>query len=236
MLGTSLALTLGSAALAISAAPVSTSSDFDKAQIEQIVHDYILNHPEILPEAMERLNAKKMGETVNEHRSAIETPYGNAWEGAANGDVVLVEFFDYACGYCRAALPDIAKLVAGDPKLKVVYRELPILSEESTQAARVSMLAAKSGNYMAFHKALYGAGRITPQSILAAAKTAGLDAVQAQAALNDKSNDSEIASNIALAQKLQASGTPTFVVGDKVFNGAVGYDALKSAIDAARTR
>ena len=96
----------------------------DKAAIEKIVRDYILEHPEIIPEAVERLQAKRVADSIGESRKAIETPYAGAWEGAANGDVTLVEFFDYACGYCRASLADLAKLVGEDKGLKVVYREL----------------------------------------------------------------------------------------------------------------
>ena len=89
----------------------------DKAAIEKIVRDYILEHPEIIPEAVERLQAKRVADSIGESRKAIETPYAGAWEGAANGDVILVEFFDYACGYCRASLADLAKLVGEDKGL-----------------------------------------------------------------------------------------------------------------------
>ena len=101
----------------------------DKAAIEQIVHDYILEHPEIIPQAVEKLQAKRMSGMIDASRKTIETPYAGAWEGAANGDVTVVEFFDYACGYCRASLPDLARLVGEDKRVKVVYRELPILSD-----------------------------------------------------------------------------------------------------------
>src|SRR5690606_22454109 len=132
----------------------------------QIVHDYILEHPEIIPQAIEKLQSKRMESTIESSRSALETPYAGAWEGAAKGDVTIVEFFDYACGYCRASLPDLAKLVSQDRNLKVVYRELPILSEESSDAAKVSLLAAERGQYMPFHRALYDAGRVTRDTIL----------------------------------------------------------------------
>ena len=165
---------------------------------------------------------------------ALEKPYAGAWEGAANADVTVVEFFDYACGYCRASLPDLAKLVGSDAKVKIVYRELPILSEESSDAAKVSLLAAERGQYMAYHKALYGAGKVTRDTIVAAAAKAGISKADAEAAMASNKYDAEIQSNIALAQKLQASGTPTFVIGDQVLNGAVGFDALKSGVAAAR--
>jgi len=206
----------------------------DKTAIEQIVHDYILEHPEIIPQAIEKLQSKRMESTIESSRSALETPYAGAWEGAAKGDVTIVEFFDYACGYCRASLPDLAKLVSQDRNLKVVYRELPILSEESSDAAKVSLLAAERGQYMPFHRALYDAGRVTRDTILASAAKVGIGKADAEAAIASKKYDAEIASNIALAQKLQASGTPTFVIGNQVLNGAVGHEALKEAVSAAR--
>jgi protein-disulfide isomerase len=208
----------------------------DKAAIEKIVHDYILEHPEIIPEAVERLQAKRVADSIGESRKAIETPYAGAWEGAASGDVTLVEFFDYACGYCRASLPDLAKLVGEDKGLKVVYRELPILSDESADAAKVSLLAAEKGKYMPYHRALYASGKVTRDTILAAAAKVGIDRPAAEAAIASKKYDAEIQSNIALAQKLRATGTPTFVVGDQVLNGAVGYDALKQAVAAVRAK
>lgn len=233
-------MTLGALALTAIAgvalaaqAPASVNAT-DKAAIEKIVHDYILEHPEIIPQAVEKLQAKRLSSTIDASRSAIETPYAGAWEGAANADVTVVEFFDYACGYCRASLPDLAKLVASDAKVKVVYRELPILSEASSDAAKVSLLAAERGQYMPYHKALYGAGKVTRETILAAAAKAGLTKSEAESAIASTKYDSEIQSNIALAQKLQASGTPTFVIGDQVLNGAVGFDALKDGVASAR--
>ena len=219
-------------ALAVQAPAAVTT--MDKSAIEKIVHDYILEHPEIIPQAIERLQAKRMSSTIADNRMALEKPYAGAWEGAANADVTVVEFFDYACGYCRASLPDLAKLVGSDAKVKIVYRELPILSEESSDAAKVSLLAAERGQYMAYHKALYGAGKVTRDTIVAAAAKAGISKVDAEAAMASSKYDAEIQSNIALAQKLQASGTPTFVIGDQVLNGAVGFDALKSGVAAAR--
>lgn len=222
-------------ALAVqAAAPAARVGATDRAAIEAIVHDYILEHPEIIPEAVERLQAKRAGARVGESRAAIETPYAGAWEGAEKADVVVTEFFDYACGYCRASLPDIAKLVAGDRQVKIVYRELPILSQESSDAAKVSLLAAEKGQYLSYHRALYGAGRVTRETIAAAAAAAGIDRKSAEAAIASPRYDTEIAKNLGLAKTLQASGTPTFVVGDRVLNGAVGYDALKEAVAAAR--
>jgi len=225
------------AALAVTATQDDAPAARSRAEIERIVHDYILEHPEILPQAMERLQAQRVSATIDEHRQEIETPYANAaWEGAKDADVVLVEFFDYACGYCRASLPDLAKLLKADPRLKIVYRELPILSQQSNEAARVSLLAAEHGKYATFHQALYAAGPVTRDSILAAAANVGIDRAGAQAALTDKRYDAEIEKNLRLAQALGATGTPTFIVGDQLLSGAVGYEALRKAIEAARAK
>jgi protein-disulfide isomerase len=230
--GTVFVAAAATAALAMQAsAPVGTA---DRAAIEKIVHDYILEHPEILPQAMERLQTKRTGSIIDQNRDAIETPFAGSWEGAAKGDVVLVEFFDYACGYCRASLPDIGKLVSEDKSLKVVYRELPILSEASGDAAKVSLLAAEKGKYMPYHRALYAAGKVTRDTIFAAAANVGIDRKAAEAAMVSPQYAAEVESNIKLAQLLQANGTPTFVIGDQVLNGAVGYDALKVAVAKAR--
>lgn len=226
-------LAAGGAAVATQMAGVGHTT-LDKPAIEQIVKDYILEHPDIIPQAMERLRDQRVKAVIDKNRPALEKPYAGAWEGAADGDVIVVEFFDYACGYCRASLPDLARLVEADSRVKIVYRELPILSDDSALAARVSLLAAEQGKYMPYHRALYAAGEVNRTTILAAAATAGLDRKQAEAAIVDHRYDAEVQNNIRMAQELQASGTPTFVVGGKVLGGAVGFEALKDAVAAVR--
>lgn len=234
-----LALTAASAGTALflqgsAVAPADTVAN--RAAIEKIVHDYILANPEIIPQAVEKLQAKRTGALIEANRAAIETPFAGAWEGNEKGDVVLVEFFDYACGYCRASLPDLARLVANDKGLKIVYRELPIITEQSADAAKISLLAAEKGVYMPFHRALYAAGQVTRENALASAVKAGIDRKAAEAALTNPRYAAEIESNISLAQKMQVQATPTFVVGDQILSGALGYDALKKAVDDARAK
>ncbi len=207
----------------------------DRARIELVVHDYILAHPEIIPEAIERLRSRESAKSVSDNRKDLETPYAGAWDGAADGDVVLVEFFDYACGYCRAAAPYVSRLVAEDKRLKIVYRELPILGEESIVAARVGLLAADSGHYPAFHHAMYAEGKVDKGAILAAADKSGLDKAKVQAIIASRGTADEFGKNVGLAQALGARGTPLFVVGDQVLHGDVGYDALKQAIEKTRS-
>ena len=228
------ALVTGGAAVAYAATERKPIPPTDRAAIEAVVHDYILANPEIIPQAMERLKAKQVTGKIEEQRSALETPYKGAWEGAANPRVTLVVFKDYACGYCRAALPDVARLVKDNADLRVVYRELPIITKDSAGAAKVGLLAAEEGKYMAFHKAMFAAGGVAPDAVLKAARTAGLDAGKAKAALAGETGEKEFMENIRLAQALGAEGTPLFVVGNELFNGLVGYDALNAAVEKTR--
>ncbi|GAO39591.1 putative oxidoreductase [Sphingomonas changbaiensis NBRC 104936] len=198
------------------------------------VRAYLLQNPEVLQEAMDRLRLKQVAAQIEPYRRQIETPFAGAWIGAKDGDVTLVQFFDYACGYCKASLPDVQRLVREDPKVKVVFRELPILSRESEVAARASLAAAEQGRFEVFHDAMYAAGRPSPETIAAAARKAGLDQTKLQTAMNTPRAEQELGKNIELARTLGFTGTPSWVVGNQVLSGAVGYDALKKAVEAAR--
>jgi protein-disulfide isomerase len=222
------AAVLGAAAALAATGATPSVATTDRTAIEKIVRDYILENPEILPEAMERLEAKTAAKAVAANRKQIETPYAGAWEGNPNADVVLVEFFDYACGYCRASLPDIDRLLKDDPKLKIVYREMPVLGPDSVAAAELSLKVAKTGRYAAFHRAAYAA---RPDAA-ARAKLAQQFGVDAKA--KDPAVEAEIAGNLQLQNALRLTGTPSWVVGDKVLAGAVGYDVLKAAVAEAR--
>lgn len=208
----------------------------DRAAIEAIVREYILTHPEILPEAMQNLERREAAKQVGTNRAKLETPFAGAWQGAADADVTLVEFFDYSCGYCRAAHPDVERLLAEDPKLKIVYRELPILGEDSQKAALISLAVAQQGApaYAAFHKAMWAAGRPSAVSVEQALRAAGLDPAKVQPSADTTAVRGEIESNLGLQRTLALSGTPSWIIGDQVINGAVGYDELKSAIAEAR--
>lgn len=196
------------------------------------VRDYLLEHPEVIPEAMQRLQDRESGQAVAALRPALEKPVGSAWAGNPRGDVTVVEFFDYNCGYCRANLPTIAQLVASDPKVRVVYREFPILSEASRTAARASLAAARQGKFAGFHDALYAAGQVSDATIAAAAQQAGVSLAR----LDTAALDAEIAHNYALASKLGLSGTPSWVIGDRVLAGAQSLEKLRAAVTEARQR
>jgi protein-disulfide isomerase len=232
----SLLVGAGGAVLAMGAAPSPAEKVdvSDRAAIEAIVREYILTHPEILPEAMQNLEKREASKRLNEQGSNLTKPFAGAWEGSSNPDITLVEFFDYACGYCRSSRPDIDRLLAEDPKLRVVYRELPILGPPSAQATRTSLAVAQTGNYAAFHRAMFAAGRPSDGTIAAALASAKIDPATVKGRLNSADIEHEIQSNLDLQRSLNLTGTPSWVVGDQVINGAVGYDELKAAIAEAR--
>ncbi|RED16222.1 DsbA family protein [Parasphingopyxis lamellibrachiae] len=215
---------------------VDLPAGLERADLEIVIREYILANPEIIPEAMERLQERRMVQMISTVRDGLETPFEGAWAGSANADVTIVEFFDYACGFCRTSLPDIERLLAEDDNLRVVYRELPILSEESVEAARVSLSAARQRQYNDFHHALFAAGRPGDATIAEAQRSAGLSPARVRSDIADPAIEAEIRNNRELAGRLELTGTPAFVVGDRILSGAVGYERLKEAVEEARRR
>lgn len=206
----------------------------DRAATEAIVRDYILEHPEILPQAMENLARRESARQLSGVRAEVEKPFPGAVLGNPDGKVTLVEFTDFACGFCRQSVADVEALIAAHPDLRVVVRELPILSPESADAARMALAAAEQGRYAAFHHAMFAAGRPEAATIDAAARAAGLDMARAKAAIADPRIETELKRNLQLAQQLGFSGTPSWIAGDHVISGAVGKDRLSRAIESAR--
>lgn len=198
----------------------------------RIVRAGILKEPQLLVEGSDALKQKQFEPVLDANRAALETPFASSWKGATKPDVTLTYFYDYACSYCRTSNPDIERLLKEDKGLRVVYREFPILGPESVAAARVSLAASKAGKFAQYHDALYAAGRPGPETIALAAKSAG---VQAQP-VEDPAQEAELRANMTLASQLGATGTPLFIVGDRVINSAVGYEGLKEAVAAARRK
>ena len=198
----------------------------------KIVRQGLLADPKILTDTVDALRDAQYAPALAANRAALETPFGSSWKGAQKPNVTLVEFFDYACPYCKASNPTVDRLLREDKGLRVVYRELPILGPDSVSAARLSLEASKIGRFAQFHDTLWAAGRPAPDTNAKAAQAAGI----APAPPQDIEVDTEIGRNMKLAGELGATGTPLFVVGDRVMNGAVGYDTLKEAIARARAK
>ncbi len=214
--------------------PAAALTGQSRAAIEQVVRDYVLEHPEILPQAMENLRRREDGKRLAGIRSEVENPFPGAVLGNPSGKLTLVEFSDFACGYCRKSVEDVKALIAANPDLRVVMRELPILSPESTEAARMALAAARQGKYPAFHDALFAAGRPSAQSIEAAARVAGLDLARARADIASPQIAAEIERNMDFARQLGFQGTPSWIVGEDIHAGAVGKEELAKSIEKAR--
>jgi len=198
----------------------------------KIVRQGLLADPRILSDTVDALRDAQYAPVLAANRAAIETPFGSSWKGSTKPDVTLVEFFDYACPYCKASNPAVDRLLQEDKGLRVVYRELPILGPDSLTAARLSLEASKLGRFAQFHDTLWATGRPAPDTNAKAAQAAGI----APQPVQDAEIETELNRNMKLAGELGATGTPVFVVGDRVMNGAVGYDSLKDAIAKARAK
>ena len=193
---------------------------------------YLLENPEILPEMADAWQRKEGERKLASVTDTVSEPFPGAVLGNPNGSKVLVEFADYNCGYCKQSQEDVARLLDADPELKIVIREWPIF-QGSEMASRMALAAAKQGKYAEFHEVMYRLAPATPETINQAAREVGLDMEQAQVDGAAPDVDRELASNYALAQQLGFSGTPSWVTSNQVFEGAVGFGALRKAIDSA---
>jgi protein-disulfide isomerase len=211
-------------------------------QIEAIVRDYLLREPEIVYQALQELQRRETAAEEARQKEALisnrdvlfrraATPIG----GNPDGDVTLVEFFDYRCGYCRRVVGSVQALVERDDDLRVAFKEFPILGEDSVRAARAALAAERQGKYMPFHFALMAADDLSMDGIMQVAAGVGLDTEQLAKDMELPEIQAEITANYALARELGIEGTPAFVVGDNLVPGAVSEERLTALIDEART-
>lgn len=206
----------------------------DRKATEAVVRAYILEHPEIITEAVAILQKREIAKRLDAGGGAIQKAFPGAESGNPSGDVTVVEFTDYNCGFCRSSVADVEKLVGSDGDIRVVYRELPILSPTSRDAALWALAAAKQGKHAAFHKAMFTGGRPDATTIRAAARRAGMDIAAAEKFAASSQAGAEVDSNLAMMQQIGFGGTPTFIIGDQILEGAVGYSTLKAAVEKAR--
>jgi len=237
-------------ALALCGAPPAASaqsfSDIQRGDIEVIVRNYLLAHPEVLEEAMAELTrrqsaaeAEKQQASVAKNAEAIFTSPRGVTIGNRDGDVTFVEFFDYNCGYCKRAMLDMLEIMKGDSKLKVVLKEFPVLGPGSVEAAQVAVavrMQDPSGKkYLDFHqKLLTGKGQADKARAMAAAKEAGLDMGKLEKDLASPEIRATLEENFKLAEAMGMNGTPSYVIGKQVVIGAVGVESLKEKIGIAR--
>jgi protein-disulfide isomerase len=236
--------------LALPAAAPARAQSFNadqRGEIERIVREYLLKHPELLQEVMNEFDKQQVQAEAEKHRAAVQehgatifTSPRQVTLGNPQGDVTVVEFFDYNCAYCRRAMSDMLDLLKNDGKLKFVLKEFPVLGEGSQQAAQVAAavrMQDKTGGkkYLEFHqKLLGGRGQADKARALAVAKEVGLDVARIEKDMASDEVKATIEENFKLAEALGLNGTPSYVVGSDVVVGAVGLNALKEKVNTAR--
>jgi protein-disulfide isomerase len=211
-------------------------------QIEAIVRDYLLREPEIIYQALQELQRRETAAEAERAKAALLARKDDLFRSAASpvggnpeGDITLVEFFDYRCGYCRRVVGSVRALVEQDEDLRVVFKEFPILGEDSVRASRAALAAERQGLYLPLHFALMAADDLSMEGIMQAAAGVGLDTAQLAHDMASPEIQAEIDATYALARDLGIEGTPAFVVDDELIPGAVSQERLASLIDAART-
>jgi protein-disulfide isomerase len=228
------------------AANAQNFSDSQRGDIEVIIKNYLMAHPEVLEEAMNELSKRQAAAETEKHEASIATnseaifnsPRG-VMLGNKDGDVTFVEFFDYNCGYCKRAMADMMELMKADPKLKVVLKEFPVLSAGSVEAAQVAVAVRMQDptgkKYLDFHqKLLGGRGAADKARAMAVAKEVGLDMGKLEKDLASAEVKNTLEENFKLAEAMGMNGTPSYVIGKQVVIGAVGVDSLKEKIGVAR--
>ncbi|MCK0195470.1 DsbA family protein [Ancylobacter sp. 6x-1] len=230
--------------LAAGGAPASALDDTQRSEFETLIHDYLVKNPEVIQEAIGELQKRQEAAEATRRKSQIAAMKDDIYTsphavvvGNPKGDVTLVEFFDYNCGYCKRSLGDLVDLIKNDPKLRVVLKEFPVLGPGSVEAAQVAVgvRMVAPDKYFAFHQKLLGdRGQANKAKALAAAKDVGVDSDKLEAAIADPEVRVTLEQSMKIADSLGINGTPSYVLGDELIVGAVGHDQLKGAIQAVR--
>lgn len=236
---------LSAAALVLSLmAGTVAAQDLDRSDVEKIVREYLLENPEIIAEALNELQRREQEaeeaarlQALNDSADILFNSTRQVVLGNPEGSVTLVEFFDYNCGYCKRAYGDMVRLIEENPDLKVVLKEFPVLGQGSVEAARVAVAvnSVAPEKYGDFHEALLlSRGQANMSSAMAAATGAGIPEEELQAALATDEAGQTIEEVYTLANRLGLTGTPSYVIGNEVVMGAVGYDQLTSKLSALK--
>jgi len=220
------------------------AASLEKKQIVAIVRDYLTKNPEILVEMTTELDKRQQAEqasqqekSISENADALFRSSHAFTAGDPNGDVTVVEFFDYNCGFCRRAMPSVVKLVDSDPKVKLVLKELPIFGDDSEAAAKGALAAHKQGKYFEMHQKLFSEpGKANKDKVLRIANELGLDVPQLEKDMESDEVKQSLDEARDLAQKLGLQGTPLYLVGDQTIPGAPDdlYDQLVEKVTEIR--
>jgi protein-disulfide isomerase len=231
---------LAATALIVCAAPAAMADELTKAEVEKIIHEYIMSHPTDILDSVQQYQEKSMREKSQDAvKNNKDDLYDTASPIAGNpkGDVTLVEFFDYNCGYCKKVTPDLDKLIEQDKNLRVMFKEFPILSPTSEMAAKWALAAHKQDKYYAFHEALMKNRTPLDEAVLEKiAKETGLDVEKLKKDAEGTDIMMQIEQNKSLAGNMDIRGTPAFVIGDEMAPGAIGLSEMKRMIEKARAK
>ncbi len=213
-----------------------------KSAVDQAIHDYLLSHPEVMLEALKAAQQKSDEQAMEQSRRVIAARHRDLFDdpddlvqGNARGDATLVEFFDYNCPYCKEIEPTLEALSHEDGKLRIIYKELPVLGEASIFATRVALAARQQGKYAEFHRAMMATkGDMTDALVLKVAASIGLDIGKIKADMGAVGIERIIHANYELADALNIQGTPGLIVGDTLIPGVIDIDTLRQDIAEAR--
>lgn len=225
-------------------APIAAQADsLSEDRVKELVFEAIRENPEIVLEAVQiieqreqRRQAMAAATVLSDNRDLLENDPNAPVLGNPEGDVTVVEFFDYNCPYCRRVKPHIEALLEEDPNVRLVYREWPILGDGSVFAARAALASREQGKYEEFHWALMGmAGRAEEASVIQVAKQVGLDITQLRRDMDAPEIDTHIAVSMELSRALGFNGTPSFVIGDALVPGVIEAEQMIRLAEEART-
>ena len=242
-----LAVALLAAVVAVLIPPASLAADFTPDQrkaIESIIHDYLTKNPDVLLEALQAAEDKMKGDAKDKAAQALSTRRREIFEdpdtpfaGNPNGDVSLVEFFDYRCPYCKQVEPSLEALLGEDRQLRLVYKEFPVLGPESVTASKAALAARKQGKYDAFHRAMMTIkGQINDTAVYKTAESVGVDVDRLKRDMAAPEIARALKANTELADALDIRGTPGFIVGNEIVPGAIDLASLKQLIATARKK
>jgi len=239
-----IAVLLLSVALATVASADQPSAQRSVEDIQEIIRDYLLDNPEVIFEAVQRhrekqqrLRAERDRANVRRYAKELLADPDSFVGGNPDGDVTLVEFFDYRCGYCKRFASVLERIVKQDPKLRVVYKEFPVLGEDSFRGAQAALAARKQGYYLEFHEALMKVrGTLTEEVLMKVADSVGLDTDRLKRDMETPKVRDVIGNNHRLAEALAIDGTPTLIVGDEIVRGAIPIEQLTAMVARARAK
>lgn len=233
-------LGMSAASLLVSLGYLGTAAP--RGDFESLARDYLLSNPEVIVEAVKQMEARQQAAQENELTAVLTARHDEIFNdpaspvgGNVDGDVTVVEFFDYNCPYCRQAAPMLQRLLQEDSGLRIVFKEFPILGPGSRFAARAALASQKQGKYLAFHSAMMTyKGSISENSTLEVAASVGLDVKQLKRDMADPAIEAAIAANFELADALRLSGTPSFISGKQITRGLVDLETMAQLIATAR--